>query len=805
VPKRSSSIWRTVAGIAVLSAAVLATVLAAQAGRPRTRAVPDERVSLDDTAGEEVVAVDVPSGEDIERLRAAGFGLLRRPYPQANGSLRVELLATPAGRVRLAALGYPVVDTLLGADHAVAVRQERADTLGRIAAAEALAVDTLDVLHSDWFVGPDGATYLNLEVHSDAGDSATTQLTATWNGRSAALIRFVDAGFYLAHRLRQPVDLATIPSEVTITSTAGGSVTTPVTQWLGEPLKPQGLDYQTGFVDHYVDATEATVKIEALAAEFPELAEIVELPYPSNGYRRKGMATLGTLASRSVVVTSHAWGHEGGNGITVELRNPALPSAPLSVSVAGQAIAVSLATDAAGALTSTAVQVVDALNADAAALIAANTYRGNAGAGIAEATAGPVTLSDFLAAPASVSREPFPIKAIRIGYTRGGSKTGALIVAGHHGNEWVGPLVALETAERLLRNAASDGQTRKLLRDLDVFIVPVANPDGLHYAINGYAAQRKNMTNYCGPAANDLGRRNLWGVNPARNFSVGSLFDGYAGASSDCTDLNYAGPAELSEPESRNEVWLTQTFANIRFYLGVHSYGGYFLWPPDSYTLPERETLPRLPQAMTDFSWAAASTFLSRVQEHRGTAIWPSRTGDADVWNFYAASGTPGDEHWYNRGIHSFLVEVGAPKPFRDDEGTLLGWIEGFHAPDFSEEGYDEAQEFAGGAIGFLEVARAFGRDTTAPQSTLVPAGAGFSFETSEPAAVHYTIDGSRPSYQSPRLGSAGSRAGPETIPLPPGSTVVRWFSVDPGGNVEGRYEPNGTGTNYREQVVTVE
>ena len=54
------------------------------------------------------------------------------------------------------------------------------------------------------------------------------------------------------------------------------------------------------------------------------------------------------------------------------------------VGVNGNMIRVNLATDATGAITSTAKQVVDAINANAAAaaLVTASVYRTNAGAGI---------------------------------------------------------------------------------------------------------------------------------------------------------------------------------------------------------------------------------------------------------------------------------------------------------------------------------------------------------------------------------------------------------------------------------------
>ncbi|GAA4398400.1 hypothetical protein GCM10023153_23240 [Ornithinibacter aureus] len=81
-------------------------------------------------------------------------------------------------------------------------------------------------------------------------------------------------------------------------------------------------------------------------------------------------------------------------------------------------------------------------------------------------------LSDNLAAPASVSRDPHPVYAIRIGKGCDGSKTGVLAYAQEHAREWVPPLVTIETAERLLRNYATHGPTKQLVNNLDIWIVP---------------------------------------------------------------------------------------------------------------------------------------------------------------------------------------------------------------------------------------------------------------------------------------------------------------------------------------------
>jgi Chitobiase/beta-hexosaminidase C-terminal domain len=76
--------------------------------------------------------------------------------------------------------------------------------------------------------------------------------------------------------------------------------------------------------------------------------------------------------------------------------------------------------------------------------------------------------------------------------------------------------------------------------------------------------------------------------------------------------------------------------------------------------------------------------------------------------------------------------------------------------------------------------------------------------EATEPVTVQSTLDGSRPTYQSPMVSSAGLREGAAPIELAPGRTTVHWFSVDAAGNVENRYDPDGHGRSYRRQVVRV-
>ncbi len=74
-------------------------------------------------------------------------------------------------------------------------------------------------------------------------------------------------------------------------------------------------------------------------------------------------------------------------------------------------------------------------------------------------------------------------------------------------------------------------------------------------------------------------------------------------------------------------------------------------------------------------------------------------------------------------------------------------------------------------------------------------------FETSETAAVFYTLDGTAPTFESAMYGAAGVREAGETLVVPAGTTI-HWFSVDSAGNVERNYKPDGSGKNFSKITV---
>ncbi|MGW2622056.1 M14 family zinc carboxypeptidase [Micromonospora taraxaci] len=696
--------WTAAASTVILFSAVLSHPAPGTAA-PADPA-PPITVSATETA---VVRVQLRDQAQLDRLVATGADLANRPRTR-DGRILADLVLSGTQLADLTAQGATAIQIVQRAgdgsrNYAESVRAAQARTATGLRAPTgqrtATNTDTLHVQQAYWWTTT-GQTLLQAQVATTATDDPDVEITVNWRTADGAtgsfpLYRFEDSGEYQYHyALPQPVPGR--PVQLTATSSLGGvsRAITP-TLWPNATPPPLPAGYQKDFIDAYLTPVDIQSRIKRLARQYRDLVDVIDLPNKTQGYRRTAAAYLGDPAVAAVVVDSVRFGDQGTNGVQVRTVDPGRPNRPLTVGYRDRVLTVSLATDTGGKTVSTTDEVAAAINARQPDRFRATVEDGSTG--LPMPVAGPVRLDDGLQGT-EVPARPWTVQALRLGVHRDGSRVGVLAYSQEHAREWATPLVTLEFAERMLANARTDPATRELLEQVDIFVIPTVNPDGANYSFNDFNFQRKNLVNHCTGPARDPKNRTSWGVDINRNYTVGSYFDGYVGASANCLSGNYAGTAELSEAESRNVIALAQDHPNIKFAMNVHSYGGYFMWPPGAYRADGRVTLPRPSIDESTLFLDSARRIVGAIAQERGTVTWPSQTGPvADV--LYSAAGNSADQLYYELGIFAWDFEVG-----NDRWNPATGQWEGVGFQPPFDEAHGESQEYAGGLVELVRVAR---------------------------------------------------------------------------------------------------
>lgn len=148
------------------------------------------------------------------------------------------------------------------------------------------------------------------------------------------------------------------------------------------------------------------------------------------------------------------------------------------------------------------------------------------------------------------------------------SKPGAFYLGNVHAREHLANEVPLLFAAWLFDHK-NDADVKKYISTLDIYVVPMGNPDGVEYDIKtgSYQYHRKNMS-----TNSDKSR----GVDLNRNFDSWWC---EAGASTYPGSDTYCGPKAFSEPESQAIKRFVEARKNLKTHISYHTYASEILYP----------------------------------------------------------------------------------------------------------------------------------------------------------------------------------------------------------------------------------
>jgi hypothetical protein len=172
-------------------------------------------------------------------------------------------------------------------------------------------------------------------------------------------------------------------------------------------------------------------------------------------------------------------------------------------------------------------------------------------------------------------REIIALKVTKNARTKkDGSRPAALYTATQHAREWISTEVDRRTLHWFIDQYDSgNAEIQKLLTHVELWFVPVANPDGYQYTFDHERLWRKNLRDNDG----DGQITGADGVDPNRNFNEHWNYDN-EGSSSILSSETFRGTGPASEPET---VAMQNLIKSIdpEMHSNFHSYGPQILFP----------------------------------------------------------------------------------------------------------------------------------------------------------------------------------------------------------------------------------
>ncbi len=234
------------------------------------------------------------------------------------------------------------------------------------------------------------------------------------------------------------------------------------------------------------------------------------------------------------------------------------------------------------------------------------------------------------------SYENRAIKGLK--FSTGGNDKPAVFFNGcQHAREWVTVMATTYFADQLAQQYISDSFTESLLDLVDVYIIPIVNPDGYVYTHTTDRYWRKNRQ----PNTNS----SCVGTDLNRNWEA-DWNGGESTSTSECSDI-YVGSGAFSATEATVLKNYMESIPNLKGHLDIHSYSALVLgpWGYTNTESPDHAEIVSLGNAMND-----AITNTNNYPFTFGV-------GDADG-AIYLASGTMPDWSYDELGALGYTFEL---------------------------------------------------------------------------------------------------------------------------------------------------
>nr|XP_046227460.1 carboxypeptidase B [Scatophagus argus] len=257
-----------------------------------------------------------------------------------------------------------------------------------------------------------------------------------------------------------------------------------------------------------------------------------------------------------------------------------------------------------------------------------------------------------------------PMTVLKLGVKSSSTKPAIFMDCGIHAREWISPAFCQWFINEALTTYGSDSQMTSLLKQMDVFVLPVFNVDGYVYTFTNNRMWRKTRSKKSGSSC--------YGADPNRNFDAGWCSMG--ASSNPCSDT-YCGSTPESEIEVRNVAnFIRRNKSIIKAYLTVHSYSQLLLFPY-SYTYDLAADHSELMKVAEGASAALRSLYGTRYTSGPGaTTIYPA-AGGSDDWAYDLGVKYSYTFELRDTGRYGFLLPESQIKPTCEETMLAVKYI----------------------------------------------------------------------------------------------------------------------------------